>query len=73
VEVVMGCTLEDITLTVTWCDTHTDQLLVSTKDHRQDFSPAETVFIEEMADQLGLRVRWYRQSIPDHAHVHLER
>ena len=69
--IYVAMSLDEITLTVTICDTcHT--ILVATKDKRVDFTDKEKAVINRIAELAGRVVRWSRRSIPDWAHVHLE-
>lgn len=67
-----GCDLEDVTLSITFCREHPDQILVSTVDHRDEFTQTEINTIQKLAKTISGRVRWVRNSIPDHAHIHID-
>lgn len=65
---------EDSRFWVTFCSVHPDCPLIVLKEHRLEFTLEEKKWIEKFVSVKWpmATVRWTKNSLPEHAHCHVE-
>lgn len=64
------CEKETFRFYITFCRTHSNTPLIILTEHKPEFTEEDKEMIKKIFP--NRKVRWVKQSIPEHAHCHIE-